>query len=336
MSRAVRAALIGVALAFAFSSAAYADPAGPTDFRTEIVDVTPETALDAVTFSVVGGDAFIEVEVEPGHELVVLGYHDEPYLRIRDDGVVEHNVYSYATYYNEDRYGDVDIPDIVDNTAEPEWERIGDGGSWAWHDHRAHWMGDEPPIGLDPGESLPSETIPMLVNGASVEVDVVTTLLPSAPIWPAAFGVLIGLQLGLVGMWLGRATTVFVAIVLAVAALVAGLAQFWSLPASTGPLLTWWLIPAVALVLALAPIAIYGRSVWVETGLVMIAAAQLTLWAWARRGHTTAAIVPTDLPASLDRAITTAVLAGGIVTLIATVRGLRRTVSSNPPRRSPD
>lgn len=328
----VAAALLGALAVMAVPSIAHADAAGPTDYTTEIVAVTPSSALDAITVAVVGGDAFLEATVEPDHELIVLGYRpdEEPYLRIAADGTVEQNRKSFATYYNQDRYGTDDIPDHVDTTAPPEWEQIGDGGTWAWHDHRAHWMGEQPLIGLDPGDSLPSERIPMILDGEPVTVEVVTTYQPAPSAVPSLIGALIGLQIGIVGVWLGRASTVFAAIVLAVMALVAGLAQFWSLPASTGPLVVWWLMPAIALAAALAVIAIYGRSVWIETGLVAIAALQLGIWAWHRRDHMTAAFVPTELSMVADRAITAAVLVGAAVVLVGGLWQLWRLIDQQP------
>ena len=305
-------------------SVAHADAAAATDYRTEIVAVRPNSALDAMAIAVIGGDAFMEATVEPGHELVVLGYRpdEEPYLRIRADGVVEHNVLSYATYYNVSRYGTDEIPDIVDTAAAPQWERIGDGGTWAWHDHRAHWMGAV--IGLDRGESLPAEVVPLLLDGQRVEVEVVTTYLPEPSPLPALTGLLIGLTLGLVAVWIGQATAVLALIVLSAIALAAGLAQFWSLPPSTGPLVMWWLMPALALGASIVVIATYGRSVWLELGLGAFAALQLGLWAWQRRDHLTAGFVPTSLPIDLDRTITAAVLAGSAVMLVGAGRAIWR------------
>jgi hypothetical protein len=329
MNRIVAAATIGVLVAAA-PSVAHADPAGATDYRTEIVAVVPPTARDVVDLAVVGGDAFLEATVRPGHELVVLGYRpdEEPYLRIRPDGVVEHNRRSYATYYNQQRYGTDDVPAIVDTSAPPEWERIGDGGTWAWHDHRAHWMSEQPLIGLDRGDALPPEVVPLIVDGVRVEVEVVTTYLAEPSPFPSMVGLLIGLLVGIVGVWIGRATTVLATCLLATSALVAGASQFWSLPAATGPLVTWWLMPALSLAAALAVIAVYGRSIWVESGLIAFSALQLVVWGWLRRDHLTAAYVPTTLPQGLDRAITAAVVAGAVVVLIGTARAVWRLTQS--------
>src|SRR5690606_23894173 len=102
---------------------ASADPAGPSDFRSEVTALQPSTgALDA---RIRGGGAFVEIEVAPGHTALVEGYSGEPYLRIDEDGTVERNRLSAATYLNDDRKGAVEIPAEVTTAmaegAEPDW-----------------------------------------------------------------------------------------------------------------------------------------------------------------------------------------------------------------------
>ena len=310
----------------ALPSVAHADAAGPTDYQTTIVSIEPVT--DAIEMGVEGGDAFLRITVDPGHEVIVFGYDAEPYLRIRTDGVVEQNRRSYATYYNEDRYGRTDVPDMVDNQADPEWERIGDGGAWAWHDHRAHWMGTERPIGLDPGESLPPQIVPLLVDGAPVSVEVRTALMEGPSLVPVLFGAVIGLGLATLGIRLGPATSGLVMLLLGGGALVVGATQYASLPAETGPLLAWWLLPAIAVAAICAAIATYGRSRFALLGLTALAAAQTLVWAFQRRAGLTSAILPTDLPAGFDRFVTSAVLMGSLAVLVATLRQL---FTASPP-----
>lgn len=329
----IRRALSGVGLAIAIAAApgvALADAAGPTDYETEIVEVAP--MHDALTVSIVGGDAFVRAAVAEGHELVVLGYapDEEAYLRIGPDGVVEQNVRSFATYYNAERYGSDDIPETVDTRAAPEWERIGSGGSWSWHDHRAHWMGAEPPVGLEPGDSLPRQDIPVLVDGERVVIGVVTTLRADPSIWPAVLGVLVGLSVALLAMVAGPATATLGAGFLALLALVVGTAQFLSLPSSTGPLTTWWLLPAIAAACVVVTIAIYGRSYLLERALVALAGALLVVWAWQRRDGLTRAILPTDLAFWFDRLVTSASLVGGALIASMSVWAM----FSPPPSRS--
>ncbi len=316
-------------MVLAVPQVAHADAAGPTDYRTQVVSISPAT--EAFEVSIEGGDAFVRIVVSEGHEVSVLGYDDEPYLHIGTDGTVAENRRSVATYYNAERYG-ADIPESVDNEAEPEWATIGSGGTWAWHDHRAHWMGSEPPIGLEPGDSLPHQVIPLIVDGERVEIEVRTTLQPSPSIWPTVFGLLVGLQLVLIGSLAGPATVTLVSIPLASAATVVGVAQFRSLPAETGPLMTWWLLPTLALMCLLATIATHGRGTLLRSGLVLLAGVQLTLWAITRRTTLTKAVLPTDLPFWFDRTITAAVLTGGAALIVTALIALFRPPASEPVR----
>lgn len=316
--------LAGAGLVASVPSIAHADAAGPSDFRSEIVEVQPETGT--IELSIEGGDSFVRIDVDPGHEVIVLGYAPdrEPYLRIGPNGAVEENVRSYATYYNEDRYGRTDIPDVVDVDAAPEWERIGDGGTWAWHDHRAHWMGDEPPIGLEAGDALPEQDIELLVDGVAVTVTVRTTLQESPSVLPVIAGVLIGLQIGLLGFALGPATANLALLLAGAAATVVGAAQYLSLSPATGPLPTWWLLPAISLVGAIAVIVIYGRSEFAQLGLMAIGATMLVLWGFRRRDVLGAAVLPTDLPFWFDRMVTAASSTIGLLVLATVARAVHR------------
>ena len=80
-----------------------ADPAKPTDYRSEVTSIEP--AVEGVTVQVAGGDGFLDVQVATGHEVIVEGYRGDPYLRFEPDGTVSRNLRSEATYINDDRYG---------------------------------------------------------------------------------------------------------------------------------------------------------------------------------------------------------------------------------------
>lgn len=301
-------------LAAGVPTVAHADAAGPTEFRTKIVSIEPATPT--IALSIEGGDSFVRIEVAPGTDVVVLGYDGEPYTWIDADGLVYENRLSMATYYNDTRLGTDAIPDFVDADAEPEWERVGDGGRWAWHDHRAHWMGAEPPLNMDPGDSLPQQTIPLVVDGSEVAVAVVSTLVGDPSPWPSVLGAAGGIALATLAVL--RRRTAVEALAFAAMALAVGLAQFLSLPPETGPRPIWFLPPAVAVVAA-------GLAWWwrrtplFEHGLVLLAAAQLLLWTWVRRLTFVRPVLPTDAPYWLDRALTAGVAAGATVLLGAAV-----------------
>ena len=327
-----RITVVVAGLVVAWPTVAHADAAGPTDWRSEIVSVSP--ASDAITVSIEGGDAFVRVAVQEGHEVVVEGYDGEPYLRIDATGEVFENRNSYATYYNANRDGSAAIPPGVDATAEPAWRKIGDGGAWAWHDHRAHLMGDAPPPGVDPGDSLTPQVVSLIVDGVETEVTVRTTLV-ERPSWSIAVA---GAALGLVAgagllMLRGARRAALVALVSA-AALVAGAVQFRSLPAETAPSTTWWLMPAVALAASAGLLAIGNRLALVRVGLTAVAASELVLWAWQRRQGVRRGVLPTDLPFALDRVITVTVLVAGAALAVIVAANVVMLVRQPPTARS--
>jgi hypothetical protein len=303
---------------------ARADPAGPTDYETAITSVEPPVA--GVDVSVVGGDSFLRVDVEPGVEVVVLGYQQEPYLRIRADGVVEENQRSPATYLNADRYGGATPPAGADATLEPNWRQVGTGGTWSWHDHRAHWMSPEPPPDAHPGGAVQSNTVPLVVDGTPVTVATTTTWLQPPSRVPLAVGAAAGGALVLLAL-VRRLRPAWALLAVALAATAIGAWQYRSLPPETGPLLVWWLLPAVAagsLLIAL----LLGRRL-VSYALVLLAALELAVWVWLRRDGAFRAVIPTDAPFWLDRGVmaATAVVAA-VAALGAAVAMFRQPVDA--------
>lgn len=119
-----------------------------TNFSSRILK-TPD--LPGVTWEVYGGDQYLAVTNTSETELVVPGYENEPYLRIGRGGVFQ-NVASKATYLNGDRYGQVGtFPPDVGADQEPRWTRVSEEPTYAWHDHRIHWMSTAmPPSVTDP------------------------------------------------------------------------------------------------------------------------------------------------------------------------------------------
>lgn len=128
-------------VALAPSAQAHGRGSDATNYRSTITD-TPD--LPGVSWRVYGGDELLEVTNTSDTELLVYGYQQsdeglEPYLRVGPEGVFE-NRNAAATYQNADRYAEVTIPDDADIGGSPDWQRVADGPSFAWHDHRMHWM----------------------------------------------------------------------------------------------------------------------------------------------------------------------------------------------------
>ena len=81
MGAGARGALVWLGL---LAGPAAADAARPGDVRSQVTAVTPSSA--ASTPEVLGGDSFLHLRVDPGTQVVVIGYQDEPYLASRPTG----------------------------------------------------------------------------------------------------------------------------------------------------------------------------------------------------------------------------------------------------------
>lgn len=308
---------VALATLFLTASPASADPPGPTNYRSEIDEVVPAT--DGFTATIVGGDGFLMLEVDEGVTVEVPGYSGEPYLRFGDDGTVEENQASAATYLNESRTR-TDADRDYDPDAEPEWEQVATDGRWAWHDHRIHYMGGD----------LSSEAraqhqegiawqVPIVVDGDEVLITGDYRLLdaPSPLPWLAG-AVVLAL---LVALGLGRLLPPLPAagaavLLTGIGGVVAGMAQRGESPpgAPTSPLVV--ILPAIAVVAGIIVVMQRGRVLRAVAALA--GAAAIGGWALVRVEVLWTAIVPTSLPAATDRLLTAAALgaAAGAATLV--------------------
>lgn len=124
--------------------------AGDPNFRSEVRDVSP--AVEGLTADVLNYDDRLLLRNDSGSDVTVMGYEDEPYVRLRGDGTVEVNRHSPAAYLNEDRFARLEVPAEADPSAAPAWQEVGRDGRFEWHDHRIHWMVEDrrPPQVADP------------------------------------------------------------------------------------------------------------------------------------------------------------------------------------------
>jgi hypothetical protein len=314
----VRRLLVGVVaglgLAGAVASPALADPPGPTDYQSEVRSIDPATPT--IEVGIIGGDSFFELRVEPGVEAMVIGYQGEDYLWFRPDGVVLENQNSPATYLNADRFGNDGVPATARADAEPDWEEVATGGYWAWHDHRAHWMQSARPFGLEPGDQILEAVIPIVVDGDTVEVTVISTWQPEPSPVAMWLGVIAGLAVG-VGAWLlrgGRIPPVAASIPLVVLAVGVGAAQYFALPSATDPRPIWIVLPLIAALSATAGLLLAVRGLrFAADAALLLVGVELAVWGFVKRDGLTAAIVPTDAPFWLDRFATASALVGGLL-----------------------
>ncbi len=292
-----------------------ADPAGPTDYLTEVVSVDPP--VDTIVVRILGGDSFVELEVAAGTDVRVAGYRGEPYLWFRTDGTVLENRNSPTTYQNEERFG-TDAPAFASADAEPDWVRVADDGSYAWHDHRAHWMQPIRPAGRGPGDQILEAVIPLTVDGEEVDVTVSSAWQPAPSRVPAVAGVFAGgllIGVALLGARRRRRWPLAFVPVGAVTA-AAGWAHYTSLPAETGTPVTTWALPATALVaFVVASVLRPAERFWVGAA-VLIGGVQLVLWTWSERDGIGAAILPTTAPDWLHRSAVTLAATTGVGAIV--------------------
>ena len=137
MSPRLLAAALLAALAACPAAAGHGDGAA-RGYTSSVTTITP--TLEGLTADVLQGDDQLHVRNDTGRELVIEGYDGEPYLRFGGGGGVFRNTNSPATYLNQERFGDVDVPASASKQATPRWERVARGNAYEWHDHRIHWM----------------------------------------------------------------------------------------------------------------------------------------------------------------------------------------------------
>ncbi|MGH8990217.1 MAG: hypothetical protein ACRDZ7_01660 [Acidimicrobiia bacterium] len=218
---------VGMVLLTASPALAHAlNGANPSNYRTRILAIEPERP--GITVEVVEAGNRLLLTNTSDVEAVVLGYAQEPYLRVGPDGVFE-NLRSPATYRNRSRFPTEEVPAIAsDPEAPPQWQKVSDGHSVRFHDHRVHYMGLQPPgpVKADPGREhviIPAFEVPIQMGQEQVLVkgDLVWVPGPSTLPW-LAIAALAGLVF--VGLVLGpgarRPRLAQVAMVAALAALI--------------------------------------------------------------------------------------------------------------------
>lgn len=302
-----RALLGGLALVVLAATPAGADAAGPSDFRSKVTGIAP--AVKGVHAEIRGGDTFLEVTVDAGHDVVVDGYQQEPYLHFLPDGTVQRNRRSAATYLNNNRKGKGVVPaEAQDPTATPVWETVATHGTYAWHDHRVHWMSEVTPSvprGQKVGGAYDPWKVPIVADGTAAEVEGTLTYEHAASPLPwIAIALVAAALLG----WFGRrravATAAAALTVSSAVAVVVGRAEFASTPGGGNPLL--WMLPLVALLAGGVALVPRLRSTAVVGSLASVAC--LSAWVFLRFQVLTKPVLPTALPFWFDRTTTSVAL----------------------------
>jgi hypothetical protein len=337
--RAALAVLLGLG-----TTVVAADPAGahgvagiqPSNFATRVLAVSPAVRGLQVRVADLGNK--LELDNHTGRDVVVLGYDEEPYLRVGPAGVFE-NVHSPAVYLNRTRTGNVAVPATANSGARPQWSRLGGGTSVRWHDHRAHWLAttDPPEVRRDPGSRhrVQEWTVTLLANRARIQVrgDVEWVPGPSPWIWVA---VALGLALAVIvlaGTRLERPTIAASLLVLIVGetAHVFGSWAATSVAGTTKLAASAYALGGIA-VAVLAFVWVVRRGVRASAPLLLLAGLFLALaGGLADVSVLYRSQLPTTLPATLARLEVTATIGLGVG--LAVVGALRLRPTAVPQRR---
>jgi hypothetical protein len=143
------------------------DSVQPRDTVSVIDSITPELPA-GVQVDIVGSDTFVRVQ-SVGHDVMVTGYKNEPYMHITTKGEVFVNDGSQTTLINGNRYGNVDTSSFVESP-NPVWRKIGTNGTAMWHDHRVHWMSPKQPAPIDTIGTVLEWKVSMSVDGVATTV----------------------------------------------------------------------------------------------------------------------------------------------------------------------
>ena len=320
ITRRAAVVLAVVALALIPAAPAAADPAVPTNYRGEVLALEP--AVDGAEVRVSGGDAFLVGEAAPGTEVVVLGYGDtnvpeEPYLRIDPEGTVWANVRSPAYYMNDDRFS-LAFPPEADAAAEPRWERVGDDGRYAWHDHRTHWMSPVPPRQVqaapDQRQRIMEWSVPIVVDGEQVEVRGATEWIPSeSPAPPIAVALLA--VAAVVAAWRtwGRTGAAGALLLGTVGALAIAVGDVIGAVTDPEPLFIGVGAAALATGGAAAALALERRRPAESERLIIAAGVFVLAWGVPRLDAVTKPVIPNPLPDVLVRLGIAGAFALGVV-----------------------
>jgi len=220
--RVVLAPLLAVVLGAAGATPADAHVIGttakPGNYRTRVLAITP--AVPGLTVRVVEAGGKLELVNHSGRTVLVLGYDNEPYLRVGPSSVDE-NERSPSTWSNRSVLPPKTRPPAgLDPSAPPQWRRISSAPVAIWHDHRSHWAGpgDPPAVRAARGRTqvvVPDWRVPLRIGAQIVVVSGEIDWVPGPRPWP----------------WIGAAVLLCAAVLLA--ARRRGRARLWALVPAT-------------------------------------------------------------------------------------------------------
>jgi hypothetical protein len=317
----------------------------PTNYASRVLSVTPAIPGLHVEMRDLGNR--IEVRNTTRHDVTVLGYSGEPYLRVGPNGVYE-NRKSPSVFLNRTSTIVADAPSSYSASAKPVWRRLSGDDAVFWHDHRVHYMGTSEPtvVAQAPGRVhlVADWFVTLQYEGHPVRVTGDLRWIPGPSAAPRlALALLVALVVAAIGFarWWGISVAIVLLFLAAiVTVLVAG--EWGATSAGSWIALLSTVYSLVGIVVALAASAALLRARRTPTdasAIVLVAAVVLCFGSGLADvtflGHSQ---LPTTLSGPLARTLVALVIGGSIGVLVAAAAHLRRptllTAGEAPPLHS--
>jgi hypothetical protein len=302
----------------------------PTNYRTAVRGLSP--AVPGVRVRAVDLGGKLALTNATSTDVVVLGYQQEPYLRVGPRGVFE-NTRSPAVFLNRSATPTATAPPSFDPAAAPVWRQISTSRTASWHDHRAHWMAVSAPPEVSRNSTqrhvvIKDWHVPLVVGARIVNITGDVLWVPGPSPWPWLAG-----SLGLAAAATVGARTKRWPAVLAVALafLVAGEALhvggLWGASTASALSKTGSSLYSLAgcLIGVGALVMLLRREPYDATPVVLIA----SVFLWVAGGladitSLTRSQLPSTLPDGLARGVVMAAIGLGGGLIIGTASRLRR------------
>ncbi len=339
------AAAAALALGFLVVTAAPASAHGvgglqPSNYTTTVRGIVPP--VPGLHARVVDLGTSIELRNDTRHDVIVLGYQNEPYLRIGPSGVWR-NQRSPAVFLNRTAIPTTSAPPgQYDAKASPRWQKISDVPVTIWHDHRSHWMGgaDPPEVQRDPGRShvvIRDWKVPLRDGDRMLAVTGNAVWVPGPSPWPWIIGA-IALGALLVALartrrWVGVIQIALAVLIVSETIHVVGAWQATTASVGSRTVSSIYSIGGI-IVCIVALIWMRRRDPWAATPAVLIAGLfVLIAGGLADVTALTRSQIPTTLPDAVARLTVT--LALGLGTGLVIAAGARLRAPPAPRRARP-
>ncbi|HEY7137912.1 MAG TPA: hypothetical protein VIB48_22845 [Acidimicrobiia bacterium] len=310
----------------------------PTNYRTTVSGVTPP--VDGITVRAVDLGGKLQLTNRSGTDVVVLGYQNEPYLRVGPRGVFE-NTRSPAVFLNRTTVPSAAAPKRYDASAPPVWHKVSDAQTVRWHDHRAHWMGAAAPpeVSRDPSARhvvISNWNVPARYGNRAVAFTGDVVWIPGPSPWPWLGG---ALAIAAVVVLAARTRSWPLVLAVATALLVAGeavhIAGLWgATTANTVSKLGASVYSIAGCLVGIGALAMLRRrDPYDATPVVLVAAVFLLIaGGFADITSITRSQLPSTLPEALARGVVMTALGLGTGLVVAAAMRLRR--PAGPQRRA--